>query len=99
MTSVLVIFFHSLLKLQNLDVSFNFIIHFSLQMFTSSAKIIKSGGAEPDQFEASISQAILELETNSDLKSQLRELYITKAKEIEANNKKVRLKICEWFCV
>lgn len=50
---------------------------------------MKSGGAEPDQFEASISQALLELETNSDLKSQLRELYITKAKEIEANNKKV----------
>lgn len=58
-------------------------------MFTSNAKIIKGGGAEPDQFEASISQALLELETNSDLKSQLRELYITKAREIETNNKKV----------
>ena len=45
-------------------------------MITSNAKIIKSGGAEPGTFEASISQALLELETNSDLKSQLRELYI-----------------------
>ncbi|XP_051167343.1 40S ribosomal protein S7 [Leptopilina boulardi] len=57
-------------------------------MFTSNAKIIKSGGAEPDACEASVSQALLELEMNSDLKSQLRELHITKAREIEANNKK-----------
>lgn len=60
-------------------------------MFTANAKIIKSGGAEPDAFEASISQALLELEMNSDLKSQLRELYITKAREIETNNKKVKM--------
>jgi len=59
-------------------------------MLTTNAKIIKSNGAEPDQFEVSVSQALLELEMNSDLKSQLRELYITKAKEIETNNKKVR---------
>lgn len=59
------------------------------QMFTSSAKIIKSGGAEPDGLESSISQALLELEMNSDLKAQLHELYITKAKEVELNGKKV----------
>lgn len=63
----------------------------SFQMFTTNAKIIKSSGAEPDQFEASISNALLELEMNSDLKSHLRELHITKAKEIETNNKKVNL--------
>ncbi|KAG8224765.1 hypothetical protein J437_LFUL002208 [Ladona fulva] len=58
-------------------------------MFTSNAKIVKSGGAEPDAFESSISQALLELEmSSSDLKAQLRELYITKAKEIELNGKK-----------
>ncbi|XP_057334611.1 40S ribosomal protein S7 [Microplitis mediator] len=57
-------------------------------MFTASAKIIKSGGAEPDQFEAGISQALLELEMNSDLKSPMRELHITKAREIDVNNKK-----------
>lgn len=62
----------------------------SFQMLTTNAKIIKSSGAEPDQFEVSVSQALLELEMNSDLKSQLRELYITKAKEIETNNKKVK---------
>jgi len=63
-------------------------------MLTTNAKIIKSGGAEPDQFEVSVSQALLELEMNSDLKSQLRELYITKAKEIETNNKKVSISFC-----
>lgn len=68
---------------------FNVLILKSFQMLMTNAKIIKSGGAEPDQFEISVSQALLELEMNSDLKSQLRELYITKAKEIETNNKKV----------
>jgi small subunit ribosomal protein S7e len=63
-------------------------------MLTTNAKIIKGGGAEPDQFEVSVSQALLELEMNSDLKSQLRELYITKAKEIETNNKKVDTSFC-----
>ncbi|XP_020283698.1 40S ribosomal protein S7-like [Pseudomyrmex gracilis] len=57
-------------------------------MLTAKAKIIKSGGAEPDQFELSIAQALLELEINSDLKLQLRELYITKAREVETINKK-----------
>lgn len=55
------------------------------------AKIIKSGGAEPNEFEKSIGQALLELEINSDLKQQLRELYITRAKEVEYGTKKVIL--------
>lgn len=64
-------------------------------MFTASSKIIKCGGADPDTFEVSISQALLELEMNSDLKAQLRELYITKAKEVEySNGKKVSLSTC-----
>ncbi|XP_045469905.1 40S ribosomal protein S7-like [Harmonia axyridis] len=51
-------------------------------------KIIKAGGAEPDQFESQVAQALLELEQSSDLKAQLRELHITKAEEIYCNNKK-----------
>lgn len=52
-------------------------------------KIVKKGSVGPDQFELSIAQALLELENNSDLKAQLRELYITKAKEIELFGKQV----------
>lgn len=53
------------------------------------SKIIKPGGAEPDDFEKSIAQALVELEANSDLKPYLRDLNITRAREIEFGNKKV----------
>ena len=35
-----------------------------------------------------IGEALLDLEVNSDLKTQLRELYITGAKELEVGDKK-----------
>merc|ERR1711890_100837 len=52
------------------------------------AKIMKPGNEEMDELEKSVSEALLELEVNSDLKSQLRELYITSAKEMDVDKRK-----------
>eukprot|EP00096_Caligus_rogercresseyi_P016363 TRINITY_DN89_c0_g1_i1.p1 TRINITY_DN89_c0_g1~~TRINITY_DN89_c0_g1_i1.p1 ORF type:complete len:194 (-),score=63.67 TRINITY_DN89_c0_g1_i1:69-650(-) len=56
--------------------------------FANRVKIIKANLADPDEHEKKVSQAILDLELNSELKTSLRELYITSVREIEVGDKK-----------
>ncbi|GIL70711.1 hypothetical protein Vretimale_3816 [Volvox reticuliferus] len=52
-----------------------------------SKKIVKERGQEPDDFEEQVAQALFDLEaTNAELKSDLRDLYITSAKEVDVAN-------------
>mmetsp|Transcript_37060 Transcript_37060/g.37722 ORF Transcript_37060/g.37722 Transcript_37060/m.37722 type:complete len:195 (-) Transcript_37060:122-706(-) len=53
-------------------------------MFTGSHKIVKSGGAEPDEFEAQVAQELYNLEISAnEHKADLHDLYILGAKELE----------------
>lgn len=55
----------------------------------NASKIVKPGGGQPTDIEKSIAQALVELEANVDLHLYLRDLHITRAREIENGTKKV----------
>jgi len=53
-------------------------------MFTSRKKIVKEKGKQPDALEQSVAQALFDLEVSAnELKSELQNLYITAAKEVD----------------
>ncbi|KAL4360787.1 hypothetical protein GQ457_04G012280 [Hibiscus cannabinus] len=57
-----------------------------LKMYTSRKKIHKDKDAEPTEFEESVAQAFFDLEnTNQDLKSDLKDLYINSALQIDVS--------------
>ena len=61
-------------------------LHKDKAMFSSSAKIVRPNGEKLDEFESGISQALLKLKMDLDIKAQLRELITTTAKEIEVGD-------------
>ncbi|KDD75283.1 ribosomal protein S7e [Helicosporidium sp. ATCC 50920] len=55
-------------------------------MASARMKIIKERGAEPTELEESVAQALFDLEaTNAELKSDLRDLYIAGAEEVDVS--------------
>ncbi|XP_031120664.1 40S ribosomal protein S7-like [Ipomoea triloba] len=55
-------------------------------MYSSAAKIRKDKDAEPTEFEESVAQAFFDLEnTNQELKSDLKDLYINSAVQIDVS--------------
>ena len=51
-------------------------------MALERVKIIKVNNEPLDEMEKQVSQALLDLEVNSDLKTSLRELHVTAVKEV-----------------
>ena len=58
-------------------------------MFSHTAKLLKPGGEPSNDVEQSVSQALLDLEANSDLSSALRGLYFVGAEECVIRDDKV----------
>jgi len=52
-------------------------------MYTSRRKIVKEKNAEPDEFEKQVAHALFELEASSDLKAELKDLFISGARQVD----------------
>lgn len=52
-------------------------------MFAQHRSSVVFFQAEPDEFEASVAQELLNLESSAEMKASLRDLYITAAKEVD----------------
>lgn len=57
-------------------------------MQTATTKLVKPGDQKPTELETQVAQTLLDLETSTDLKAQLRELHITGAREVEISGGK-----------
>jgi small subunit ribosomal protein S7e len=75
-----------ILILNNLNINFikfrSRLIKYN-EMLAATTKLLKAGDQKPTELESQIAQNLLDLEATSDLKTQLRELYITGAREID----------------
>lgn len=57
---------------------------YSTTMFTGRKKIVKPQGQTPDEFEEQVAQELFNLEMSAtEIKSELRSLYITAAKQVD----------------
>ena len=57
-------------------------------MLTATTKLVKAGDQKPTELETQIAQTLVDLEATSDIKAQLRELYITGARELDVQGGK-----------
>ncbi|CAN0069612.1 unnamed protein product [Ascophyllum nodosum] len=58
-------------------------------MFTGATKIVKPEGQEADEFEQTVAQELFNLEMSAaDIKSEIRDLYITGAKQVDVGGNK-----------
>ena len=61
-----------------------------MTLFSQTSKLLKAEGEKPNSVESAVSQALLDLEANSDLANALRGLYFVGAEEVIIRDDKVR---------
>ena len=52
-------------------------------MIAATTKLVKPADQKPTELESQIAQTLLDLEASSDIKAQLKELYLTGAREVD----------------